>query len=318
MCHKHRGLARIDLKGTMRLFYVNEDQFARSVHGRVPCRGCHINISQIPHKVQTNKVDCGTQCHVKEPSTGVDFSHRPIYTNYRRSVHGTDLKNPEPGKPTCKYCHQNPLYTRTYAEGGIKREKPVEVILARCQACHTNKEWATTFYMHVEHRLMKRTFRSRMEVVELCASCHENTALMKKLGVTKGALHAVETYKKTYHYRALKLGRTDTADCVDCHAHYEPYTPHNIHLILKSSDPESAINVDNRGKICAQDACHDGINAAGPAAGPELAELNMHPNFEDPENPVEFWVTQAFFLLTYGTFTFLFIWMFLELLRRLF
>jgi hypothetical protein len=142
---------------------------------------------------------------------------------------------------------------------------------------------------------------------------------MKKLGATDKTIHAVETYKKTYHYRALKLGRTDTADCVDCHTYYEPYSPHNIHLILKASDPESAIHPDNKGKICGQDACHDGTNASGPAAGPELAELNMHSDFENIHtNPIEFWVTQGFIALTYGTLSFLFIWMFLELLRRLF
>ncbi len=319
MCHKHRGLGRIDLKGNLRIFSVDEGLFAKSVHGRVPCRGCHVNISQIPHKVQINKVDCGVQCHKKEPSTGIDFSHRPIFTNYKRSVHGTDLLNPQAGKPTCKYCHQNPLYTRTFGKGKeIGRSKPIERILARCQACHTNEEWATTFYMHVEHRLMKRTFRSRLKVVELCGSCHENENLIGKLGLTKKSIKAVNTYKKTYHYRALALGRTDTADCLDCHTHYEPYSPHNVHLLLRASDPESAVHPDNKGSICGQEACHDGRNAAGPKAGPQLADMNLHIDFEDIDFPVEFWITQFFFVLTYGTLTFLFIWMFLELLRRLF
>ncbi len=319
MCHKHRGIARIDGKGNLRVFYVDEDAFGRSVHGRVPCRGCHVNITEIPHKVQAKKVNCGTQCHKKEPSTGVDFSHRPVYTNYMRSVHGTDLSNPAPGKPVCKYCHLNPLYTRTFGKGAdISRQKPIERVLARCIACHTDKDWSTTFYMHVEHRLMKRTFRSRLKIVELCGSCHENQTLMKKLGLSENSAKAVQTYKATYHYKALTLGRTDTADCIDCHTHYEPYSPHNVHLILRKSDPESAINPENKGSICGQADCNDGTNASGPHAGPELANLNLHADFESPSNPIEFWVTQVFFWLTYGVFALLFIWMFLELLRRLF
>jgi hypothetical protein len=318
MCHKHRGMGRIDLKGNKRIFFVSEELFSKSVHGRVPCRGCHINISEIPHKVQVIKVDCGTQCHKKEPSTGIDFSHRPIYTNYQRSVHGTDLKNPEPGKPVCKYCHQNPLYTRTYGkEARIAREKPIERILARCNACHTNKEWATTFYMHVEHRLMKRTFRSRRKVVKLCSSCHDNSVLMKKLGLSEKSVNAVRTYKMTYHYKALMLGRTDTADCIDCHTYYEPYSPHNVHLVLRASDPESAIHPDNKGKICGQDGCHDGHNAAGPRAGPELAELNLHADFSNPSNFWEFIVFEVYLWLIGGTILFLTIVIFLELLRRL-
>ncbi len=314
MCHKHRGIGRIDLQGKRRIFYVHEELFAKSVHGRVPCRGCHIGITQIPHKVVVQKVDCGVQCHKKEPSTGRDFSHRAVYKNYKRSAHGTDLKNPEPGKPVCKYCHQNPLYTRT-VQG---REKPLQKILARCEACHTEKEWSHTFYMHVEHRLMKRTMRSRLQIVELCSSCHADKALMKSKGASKKAINAVDTYKLTYHWRALQLGRTDTADCIDCHTYYEPYTPDNIHLILRTSDPESAVHPNNKGKVCAQDTCHDGVNAAGPKAGPELAELNMHMDWEDPENLIEFLVAQMFFVLTFGTLSFLFVWMFLELLRRLF
>ncbi len=314
MCHKHRGIGRIDLKGKRRIFYTDEALFAKSVHGRVPCRGCHVGITQIPHKVVVQKVDCGVQCHKKEPSTGRDFSHRGVYKNYRRSAHGTDLKNPEQGKPVCKYCHQNPLYTRTT----VGRSKPIQKVLARCEACHTEKEWANTFYMHIEHRLMKRTMRSRVQVVALCSSCHANKALMKAKGLSYKAIRAVETYRMTYHWKALELGRTDTADCLDCHTYYEPYNVDNVHLILRTSDPESAIHADNKGKICAQDTCHDGVNAAGPKATADLADLDMHMDFEDPINPIEFWVAQGFFCLAFGTMMFLFIWMFLELLRRLF
>ncbi|MBI5789177.1 MAG: hypothetical protein HZA78_10020 [Candidatus Schekmanbacteria bacterium] len=307
-------MGRIDAQGNRKIYHVNEETFAKSVHGRVPCRGCHVGIAEIPHKVITQKVDCGVQCHKKEPSTGRDFSHRGVYKNYKRGVHGTDLRNPEPGKPVCKYCHQNPLYTRT----SIGREKPIERVLARCQACHTEKEWAHTFYMHVEHRLMKRTMRGRLQVVELCASCHADKDLMKSKGLSKKAINAVDTYKMTYHWKALELGRTDTADCLDCHTYYEPYNPDNIHLILRTSDPEASIHPNNKGKICGQDFCHDGKNAAGPKAGPNLANLNMHMDWEDPEHIVEFITAQMFFVLTFGTLAFLFIWMFLELLRRLF
>ncbi len=314
MCHKHRGLGRIDLKGQLRVFWTNEETFARSVHGRVPCRGCHIELNQIPHEIVTNKVDCGVQCHKKEPSTGNDFSHRSVYTNYQRSVHSTDLKNPEPGLPNCKYCHLNPLYTRT--TGG--RTGPIERIVARCIGCHTNAEYANTFYMHVQHRLMKRTMRSRLEVDQLCFTCHLDKKLLRSKGLSEKGIDAAATYKATYHYRAMVLGRDDTADCIDCHAYYEPYSPHNVHLIIKTTNPESAVHPNNKGKVCAQEECHDGVNAVGPKSGPELADLDLHADFESPVYPVEFAVSQVFFVLTFGTLSFLFFWIFLELFRRLF
>lgn len=314
MCHKHRANARIDINGVRRVFYVDEEYFAKSVHGRVPCRGCHTAITQIPHQVVVKKVNCGTQCHLKEPSTGNDFSHRPIYVNYKRSVHSTDLANPEPGKPVCKYCHVNPLYTRS--SGG--RQKPIEKIVARCIACHTSAEWANTFYLHVEHRLMKRTFRSRLAVTKLCGSCHANEELMRSKGLKETSVTAFRTYQKTYHYRALSLGRQDTADCIDCHTYFEPYSPHNVHLILRASDPDSAIHPDNKGKICAQDTCHDTTRPGALKAPPELADLNLHANFDDPNNSlIEFILWETYFFMTFGILGGLAIWMFAELLRRL-
>lgn len=314
MCHKHRGMGRIDITGNRRIFYVDEGYFAKSVHGRVPCRGCHTSITQIPHQVHVKKVNCGVQCHKKEPSSGNDFSHRPVYINYKRSVHSTDLTNPEPGKPVCKYCHVNPLYART-TKG---RSKPIEKILDRCNACHTSREWAHTFYMHVEHRLMKRTMRSRLQVVKLCGSCHSNEKLMKSKGLKPNAIRAFRTYQKTYHYRAMLLGRQDVADCLDCHAYYEPYSSHNVHLILRPSDPDSSVHPDNKGKICGQDACHDENLPGGVKAPYELAELNMHIDFDDPNSGlIEFVIWEVYFFLMFGTLAPLAVWIFMELLRRL-
>jgi hypothetical protein len=314
MCHKHRGMGRIDISGNRRIFYVNEGYFAKSVHGRVPCRGCHTNITQIPHQIHVKKVNCGTQCHKKEPSSGNDFSHRPLYINYKRSVHSTDLTNPEPGKPVCKYCHRNPLYSRT-TRG---REKPIERIVDRCTACHTTREWSHTFYMHVEHRLMKRTMRSRLQVVELCGSCHADEKMLLSKGVHAKSAKAFRTYQKTYHYRALILGRQDVADCVDCHSYYEPYSPHNVHLILRTTDPDSAVHPDNKGKICGQDACHDERWPGGVRATPELAEMNMHADFDDPDSAlIEFILWEVYFFLMFGVLAPLAVWIFMECLRRL-
>ncbi|MFQ5646182.1 MAG: hypothetical protein ACE5GM_04570 [bacterium] len=323
MCHKHRGNGRIDIKGKRRIFYVNEEYFSRTTHGRVPCRGCHTSISQIPHKVQIRKVNCGTQCHKKEPSTGEDFSHRAVYINYKRSVHSTNLENPEPGKPVCKYCHSNPMYTRD-SNRGAQRQKPIERILDRCNGCHVDREWAETFYMHVEHRLMKRTMRSRYQVVQLCSSCHEKKREMLKLkGLSKNAVRAAVTYKRTYHWRAQLLGRTDTADCLDCHTYFDKYSPHNVHLVLRPSDPDSPVHIDNKGKVCRQSGCHDESKPGGVRAPYSYADLDMHPDFDDPTGSArhnglaEFALGEGYFFFVFMNFVPLVLWMFLELLRRL-
>ena len=38
MCHRFRGLARVDKEGTYRLFHVDETLFNRGPHARVSCR----------------------------------------------------------------------------------------------------------------------------------------------------------------------------------------------------------------------------------------------------------------------------------------
>ena len=78
ICHKYSGLARLDQKtGKIRLFYVNDNMYKNSVHGKVLCRNCHLKLDVIPHN-DFKKVDCSTKCHLKEPSTDVDFSHTAL------------------------------------------------------------------------------------------------------------------------------------------------------------------------------------------------------------------------------------------------
>ncbi len=77
LCHKHRGLSRIDENGNFRLFYINEALFEEGPHVRVKCLDCHIDISKIPHE-PAKKVDCTTECHLNEPSSKKPFSHKPV------------------------------------------------------------------------------------------------------------------------------------------------------------------------------------------------------------------------------------------------
>ena len=49
MCHRYRGLARVDKDGNYRLFYVDETLYNQGPHSRVSCTGCHADIDKIPH-----------------------------------------------------------------------------------------------------------------------------------------------------------------------------------------------------------------------------------------------------------------------------
>ena len=113
ICHKYRGLSRVDEQGNFRLFYINNELFVNSPHRRNDCRDCHTDIEEIPHDA-ADKVNCTQQCHIVEPSGDGYFSHKSIAETLAKSVHGKlDAQgNPKPHQadyPGCKDCHDQPL-----------------------------------------------------------------------------------------------------------------------------------------------------------------------------------------------------------------
>ena len=58
MCHKYPSLARIGADGLVKNYYVNEHIFLNSLHGELPCRGCHTYIKKFPHDPVTEEVNC--------------------------------------------------------------------------------------------------------------------------------------------------------------------------------------------------------------------------------------------------------------------
>ncbi len=77
MCHRFRGLARVDRDGSYRLFYVDETLFGRGPHARVSCKGCHADIEKIPHD-NAKQVDCLRSCHIEEPTREIIFTHAKV------------------------------------------------------------------------------------------------------------------------------------------------------------------------------------------------------------------------------------------------
>ncbi len=127
ICHKYSGLARLDQKtGSIRLFYVNNNKYNNSVHGKVLCRNCHLKLDVIPH-TDAIKVDCSTKCHLKEPSTDIEFSHGNLYEEVNNSIHGKGTADKQKkfsgDMPGCTDCHLNTVYEPVHGfdqEAGIQ------------------------------------------------------------------------------------------------------------------------------------------------------------------------------------------------------
>jgi len=282
MCHKHRRMARIDEKGERRNYYLREHAFGASIHGKVPCRGCHTSIKELPHK-DVKPVDCTVECHLKAPFSRERFSHKWAVKLFKESVHAPKPDEPEwavKSKPDCKYCHYEPSYKRP---PGLPSQA-----YERCKNCHQEEEVARALE-HVTHRLRVKTSRSPLEIVELCSkNCHEDRSLMEKFKVNPKAPVAVETYKETLHYRVNQFGFGKGADCIDCHA------PLTFHDIRKSTDPQSHLYKDVRYKACRQEGCH-------PEATQKIAAIDTHIAKGKGLNPALHYAELVMLAITVGT-----------------
>jgi hypothetical protein len=289
----------------MKLFYVNEDIFNNSVHAKVKCEGCHTEIKEIPHK-EGKPVDCLVECHMIEPSSEKKFSHKDVETFIEKSVHGTrDEKGKEKefieDYPTCKSCHDNPLYRPI---SFFKKVRPgvSEQSLGRCRVCHKSEDFIYQFYNHITTRLHKS--RNPLNIAEVCGRCHDDLPLVTRHGLST---KAVFSYGETFHGKAASFLDERIPDCLDCHVK----KGESVHQMLTHKDPNASTSEQNRGKICTTLDCH-------PSASPKIATYGVHSEFSLTQSPVQYFFTAFFIVLTGGTLLPLMVIIFLDIVRRFF
>ncbi len=305
LCHKYPGLSRVDEEGKFRLFFINENIYNNSVHARIKCEGCHKDIKKIPHE-PAKKVDCMAECHIIEPSEEHKFSHKNAQTFLDNSVHSKVDKKGNPKKfagdyPGCKDCHDNPLYRPL---SFFKRVRPgiSEKSLGRCRVCHKKEEFIYRFYNHITSRLHKS--RSPINVAEVCARCHDAPEIVARHDLST---RAVYSYGETFHGKAASFMDERIPDCIDCHVK----RGESVHQILRHENLEAPTHKSNRYRICISINCH-------PNASPKLAKYNVHADFDMEQNPVRYYFTVFFIVLTGGTLLPLMGIIFLDLVRRFF
>lgn len=305
MCHKHRGLSRIDDNGEFRLFYINTELFDSGPHRRNKCQDCHTDIDRIPHK-PAKEVSCTQQCHVVEPSGKKKFSHKTVAKVLANSVHSkldADGK-PKPHQedfPVCKDCHDQPLYRPISVFKGVAKHGISKRSISRCKSCHTSGNFAEDFYEHVTSRLHKTRFSK--EIIEVCAKCHQDPELRKRHDLDD----VVTSYKQTFHGKMVELGSERTPDCLDCHV----VEGENNHLIEAKTVATSATNKANLGNTCRASDCHKNASA-------QLAGFQTHVTYDREKYPLQFYMLVGFKALMAIVLYFFLALIFFELLRRLF
>lgn len=304
LCHKYRTLSRVDEKGSTRLYYVSDNLFHSSVHGKVKCKECHSQITKIPHEENT-KVNCLNECHIVEPTSEKRFSHKSVEEVMKASIHNYEndyVRNRDKNDfPECTSCHNNPLFRPIQMFKQITEEGQSPKALARCNLCHKEEKFIKYFYNHVSHRL--HASKNSKEIVRMCEKCHAKAEMESKHRLK----NAVATYKDTFHGKAVEFGLENAPDCIDCHVKENE----SAHAIKSNRDPQSSVARENRWQTCSRKSCH-------PNAGKNIGDVRMHVVIDKEQYPPEYYTALGFTGLTLGAFIPLMIVLVLELIREIF
>ena len=285
-CHGQKGM-----RG-----YVDLVSYEQSVHGRIACSKCHLNISGYPHG-KVLKVNCGI-CHF----LGREGAPKEEAQQYKLSVHGRAAIAGNTAAPKCQTCHgSHYIYRSTDARSNVSREK----IPALCSSCHSKEFGDYRASIHGKEFLEKKNL-----VAANCFDCHlehltpnpNDDQFQLTLIRQCGTCHAEEmnTYQKTYHGKVSRLGYANIAKCSDCHG---------AHNILPQSDPDSRLSQKNIVATCR--ACHAGATAGFTKYYAHAEESNR------AKYPVLFYTYLFMTVLLIGVFTFFFLHTFLWAFRAL-
>jgi hypothetical protein len=213
--------------------WVNPDRFLESVHATKGCTACHTNINPYGHELK------------KEPEQQpvVDSSGEE-YADVSELVpteEGLEAKVGERHKRTpallaCIKCHED-IYEqyRTTVHGVSvleegKKEPPY------CIDCHG--------WHYILPSSDERSRTNPANIPQTCQSCHAQTAIKKRYGLTKDV---AGTFKHSFHNRRGEMGSKSVAVCTSCHG---------WHDIYRVDDPRSKVNQAQVSQTCGQ--CHQG------------------------------------------------------------
>lgn len=294
-CHRYKGMATIDPQTQrLRLFYIDPSfhEFQLGPHARLRCTDCHDRsaVGVIPHQ-QVPPVNCTTACHLTSPTQlEITFSHESAHELLAASTHTPEVLDKcnrlfgeplKPGQANCLLCHQD----ATFSDKGFDWLHQ-EQFIGRCNSCHGEEVPVDTnyFYHHVVSR--SRPALSGPNTVRQCALCHSDERVMREFGL----INATASYLQSFHGKAMQLGSTETAVCLECHVG----PAQNPHLILGPEKAASPVSEANLPTTCRSPQCH-------PSAGHRVSSAAVHLDLAGGGG-IEFIIGCVFFVLILTTF----------------
>lgn len=220
VCHGDKSMS----SGAGHSLYVNGKTFSASVHGILPCTGCHTDIKGFPHPAHVAKVQCKT-CHTDQASAlagSVHANHacttchgdgnpHAIFpkSDARSSVYPLNIPR------TCGRCHGNPAMAKKYnlpnvysmymdSIHGFALSKEGLLVAANCQSCHGSH--------HILSHKNPQSPTYKTNIPATCGKCHAKIEAEYYAGI---------------HGQKIKAGDLKAPVCTDCHT---------AHAILQPTD----------------------------------------------------------------------------------
>ncbi len=293
-CHGVKGFSAITEKNGVRkkrAIDVNHEAMKQSLHGKLECVQCHIDIKELPHKKEKLKtVNCVT-CHQKKDPVLIRQNSRTVgrganqrtktpafvsnTKNYTLSIHGDPTKD---NNASCSTCHTAHYVFKSDDPRALNyRENSPQM----CGECHQKE--LQNYQKSIHGAALKTPWKGDSAT---CADCHSAHDISEAKGldahriVTKncGNCHEkeVSSYMSTIHGQLAWLGNEKVARCIDCH---------RGHDTRKIDDPKSKVSQQNQLKTCRE--CHKD-------AGDKIVQYHPHGNTSDFEKYPSMYIVGKF------------------------
>lgn len=243
--------------GSLHNIFIDTTKLDHSVHGKVPCVGCHSDVTKLPHakplSMSIGCIDCHAQTLEEMKALPIEKTERLKVVvqqteDYLHSAHARpSTKDQSKVNAACHDCHVG------HEIGAPGTQQRKDNRLTNHEVCGTCHEKQKNDYLGSVHG--KAIVEKKDDKSAVCSDCHSLHAIGSpksdpmKLAITDncGSCHenAERTYLASYHGQVKQLGYTNTAKCYDCHGG---------HGIKTEDDPTSTIHVNNRLKTC--ETCH--------------------------------------------------------------
>ena len=221
-CHSDPELAKEGPDGKLISLFVDQEKFAKSVHGSNECISCHDEITELPHSDSLKRVDC-FNCHSEEGEI------------YIRSTHGKAFEAKIPEAPSCTTCHGN--HAILPKSDSASRTHPLNQVEI-CTTCHLNPQIAQKYHLPARDKIEayrtgihgRGLFKSGLLVSATCVNCHsahnvrpktdpKSTVYWSKIPQLCGTCHLgiLEDFETSTHGQLWKRKSALGPGCVTCH-----------------------------------------------------------------------------------------------------